>query len=257
MNVTSEVDTAGVEVTMGSVRRNELPYVVGTMLTKLSADGKEGLQKRMPEVFDRPTAFTERGVFTKRATRDDPEAAVFIPNSDDESGKAAREYMRPSAEGASRRHQKKTEYLLTRMGVLPAGWVTTPGKGATLDGYGNIAGSVYKQIINVLQIRYNAPKPVSQRSQKARGSARGGDTLFFAVTPGPNKLAKGGGWLPPGVWKHLPGRHITQILKFVKKASYRPRLKPIEEVQAVVNAKAQERWDEAAVLIRERFSRRS
>jgi hypothetical protein len=232
-----------------------IPYVAATLATKLAGDVRGGVQRAMPQVFDRPEDFTIRGVYTKGATKVDMTSEVYFPESQEEQGRAKREYIRPGARGAASRRQKKTEYLLTRIGALPPGWVTTPGKGAQLNEHGNLGGPVYRQIINVLQIRYNKPKPVSARSTKA-ASRLNVAALFFAVPPGANKLGKGGGWLPPGVWKHLPGGKITQILKFVKKASYQPRLDlkkiALEEVKRSIGA----RWRESIAVVAERFKRR-
>jgi hypothetical protein len=127
--------------------------------------------------------------------------------------------------------------------------VTVPGNKMPLDGYGNLAGSYYKQIINVLQLkvntRYASGRAVSGASQK-RATRMGVATEIFAVAPGTNALAKGGGWLPPGVYKHLPGRQLLQMLKFVRRAKYSQRL-DIEKIAATTVAKRlQTRWDEVA-----------
>ena len=233
-----------------------LPYVAAATLTALAGDGGQRIQKRMTEVFDRPTNFTVRGVFTRAAAKTRLAAEVFVPQSQDASGRSSREYMRPGVYGASARRQKKTEYLLERIGALPPGWVTVPGNAAARDSHGNLPGAVYAQIINVLQIRYNRPKPVSARSQK--GARRlGVSSLFFAVAPGLNALGKGGGWLPPGVWKHLPGGRITQVLKFVKKASYRPLMNLTHEVQLAVAQNLDQRWRENFSTIDARFKARA
>jgi hypothetical protein len=247
------IDGVSVQVNLDSAAR-EVPYAAAVMLTRLGGDVRSRFQRRMPEVFDRPTDFTVRGVFTKGATRAKLEAEVYFPESQAERGRPQRECVRPGTKGTGARNQKKTEFLLTRIGALPPGWVTTPGRGAKLDAHGNLAGSVYKQIINVLQIRYNKPKPVSDRSRKTAAKL-GVAALFFAIAPGPNKAAKGGGWLPPGVWKHLPDGKITQILKFVKKAGYRPRLRTLDEAKEVVGAQAAARWSEASAHIRAKFAR--
>lgn len=233
--------------------RAAVPYASAALLTALAGDVREHLQTSgLPKAFDRPTDFTLRGVYVKRATKDQMEAEVYFPDSDDERGKSRREYLRPGAKGG-RRHQKKTEFLLSRIGALPAGWVATPGKGAQLDAHGNLAGSVYRQIINVLQIRYNNLKPVSGRSQKA-AQRLGVDSLFFVIVPGPNKLGRNGSWLPPGVWKHLPGGQISQILKFVRAATYRQRIDLTAEAKQVVEAKLQQRAPEVWAMISERFA---
>lgn len=253
MNITAQVDFHLTATELGVNAPRQVPYAAASMLTALAGDVRAAVQRQMPQVFDRPTDFTVRGVFTKGATRAKLESEVYFPESPDQAGKSKREYIRPGAQGAARRNQKKTEFLLTRIGALPAGWVTTPGKGATLDAHGNLAGSVYRQIINVLQIR-PGQKPVAARSMKA-AKKMGVAAVFFAVAPGANTLGKNGGWLPPGVWKHLPDRKISQILKFVKKASYTKRLDVKQIARDTIKAQAPARWRESAKSITERFAR--
>lgn len=255
MKVVGVIEGQGVIRELGEVAPRQLPYVAATMLSKIAReDLRPGFQKRLPEVFDRPTEFTQRGVFTKAASARNLQAEVYFPDSEEERGKPKREYIRPGAIGAASRNQKKTEFLLTRVGALPPGWVTTPGRGAVLDRYGNISGRVYAQIINVLQLKANfGGRSIAARSQK-RAAKLGVDAEFFAIAPGPNRLAKGGGWLPPGVWKHLPGRRITQILKFVKRAGYEPRFKVKEEGVKIVRKALPGRWREAVALISARFA---
>ncbi|HYE41166.1 MAG TPA: hypothetical protein VEB23_14610 [Ramlibacter sp.] len=252
MNINQTNNAREVSVAIGDAAPRQVPYAAALMLTRLAGDVREGVQVRLPAVFDRPTEFTQRGIFTSPASKSQLESRVYVPESQDARGRSAREYIRPGATGGAR-NQKKTEFLLSRIGALPPGWVTTPGRGAQLDSYGNLPGSVYRQIINVLQIRYNRPKPVSGRSRKA-ASRLGVEALFFVVTPGANKLGKGGGWLPPGVWKHLPGGQITQILRFVRRATYRPRLQLREEALPVLQRQLAVRWREASTLISERFA---
>lgn len=252
MKITTTINATSVTEAL-RISAQQVPYALAIMLTRLAVDGREALKKNMPVAFDRPTAFTLRSVFSTPASKSNPAAEVYVPDSVEASGRAKREYIRPGALGTSQRQQKRTEFLLTRMGHLPAGWVSTPGKGAALDAYGNLAGSVYKQIINVLQIRGDI-KPVSQRSTSA-AKKRGVEALFFAISPGPNNRGRNGGWLPPGVWKHLRGGRITQILKFVKKASYKERLDVKKVVGDAVVENLQPAWRDASTIITERFSR--
>lgn len=251
MKITPTVDYKPVAESFGLSER-QTPYAAAIALTKLAGDTRDEIRKQMPQVFDRIADFTLRGVYTRSASKSNLVAEVYFPESAEQEGRGSREYIRPGAEGAMRRAQKKSEFLLTRMGALPAGWVTVPGKGMPTAGNGNL-GPVYRQIINVLQIRTDA-KPVSGRSQK--GAARlGVAALFFVVTPGANTKGKNGGWLPPGVWKHLPGGRIVQMLKFVKKAGYKKRLDVKAIAADVVNRQLATRWSEAAGIIKERFSK--
>ena len=196
----------------------------------------------------------------QRAEKKTLTAVVYFPDSQAESGRATREYVRPGAQGAMARSQKKTEYLLTRMGILPAGWVTVPGRyimAGKLDGYGNMPGSYYKQIIRNLQIKTKALKPIPAASQK-RAARMGVANEFFAISPGANSAAKGGGWLPPGVYKRegRKGEILRQYLKFVKKASYRQRLDVKDEAQKAVSLNVDKRFKESVQDILTKFKAR-
>jgi len=216
-----------------------MPYVKATFLTNAATGVQGAIKKQMPVAFDRPTPFTVRSVWVKPAQKSTPKAEVYFPESAANSGKSRREYIRPGTEGASARSQKRSEMLLVKAGVLPSGWVTVPGSYAMrslLDGFGNMKGQYYRQIIRNLQLKTRETrlaKPISAPSMK-RAARMGVENEFFAVTPGKNNLAKGGGWLPPGVYRRTGkgGRELLQYLKFVRKAAYRPRL----EVQRIARA---------------------
>lgn len=241
--------------------RSQLPFAAAKTLTAIAKDVQDAVKKALPVEFDRPTPFTVRGVFYKPAQKgSSPAAEVYFPQSQAQSGRAEREYIRPGAQGAGARNQKKTEYLLSKMGFMPAGWVSTPGRyimNGKLDAFGNMPGSYYKQIIRNLQIKNTKgpPKPVSGAS--ARRAARlGVENEFFAVPPGANRLAKGGGWLPPGVYRRTGagGKTLVQYLKFVRKASYRQRLDMPKIAVDVIGARAQQRWNETVQQIAKQYS---
>ena len=258
-----KVDYKDVTASLDDLAQRQVPFVLAKTLTALAGDARDHLIKKLPVAFDRPTPFTQRGVFTKPAQKTTLAAEVYFPESQSEQGKPTREYIRPGAEGASARHQKKTEFLLTRMGYLPAGWVTTPGSYITnngkLDGYGNMPGSYYKQIIRSLGIKTTKgpPKPPSGASQR-RASRMGVASEFFAVVPGANQLGKNGGYLPSGVWKRTGkgGHQLQQYLKFIKKASYKRRLDVFTEVKTAVDANLERRWAESVQLVVTQFNAR-
>lgn len=240
---------------------NAAPYVKATMLTGLSKVVQRKIQERMPVAFDRPTPFTVRGVWTKAATKSAPKASVYFPESQANAGRGKREYIRPGAEGAAARRQKRSEMLLVKAGVLPAGWVTVPGSYAMrnlLDGYGNMKGQYYSQIIRNLQLKTletRLAKPISKPSMK-RAARMGVENEFFSVTPGKNALAKGGGWLPPGVYKRTGkgGRELLQYLKFVRKAAYQPRINIEKVARADLKANANAHFSAAWAGVIGRFA---
>lgn len=245
---------------LSETARAQVPFVVARTITAVAQDVQAHLKGRLPVAFDRPTPFTQRAVFMRRAEKTNLVAEVYVPESQEAQGKSQREYMRPGVDGSYARRQKKTEFLLTRAGWLPPGWVTVPGKyimEQRLDGHGNMPGRLYAQIIRNLQIKYHAIKPVSAASQR-RAARMGVDNEFFAVAPGKNKLARGGGWLPPGVYKRegRGGDTLRQYLKFVRKASYRRRLDVETEAAKAVKDNLQRRWGESLQLITSKFNAR-
>lgn len=228
--------------------RAELPGVAARMLTEFARVGTDATQRAMPQSFDRPTPFTVKRVLWQAATRTDLRSATVIPDSNEAAGRPTSEYMRPGALGAARRNQKRTEHLLSRRGFLPAGWVMVPGSFMKdkKDGYGNVPGSYYKQVITSLQLRNKGEryfKPISKASQ-ARAARMGAAAEFFAVGQGRNTLAKGGGWLPPGVYRRAGrrGDRLEQYFVFMPRAAYKKRLDMPQVVLRAVQDKAPAVW---------------
>lgn len=228
----------------------QLPFASARTLTMLANETRLAIERDMPLVFDRPTDFSIKALQSIRADKTNQVASVLFKQSQAAAGKSMNEHMRPGVDGAPARAQKKTEFLLTKLGDLPPGWVTVPGNKMPLDSYGNLAGSYYKQIINVLQLkvntRYASGRAVSKASQK-RAVRLGVANELFAVAPGHNTKAKGGGWLPPGVYKHLPGKKLLQMLKFVKKASYTPRLDMVQIAKDTIATRAVPLFEDSVV----------
>jgi hypothetical protein len=135
----------------------------------------------------------------------------------------------------------------------------TPGsymKGK-LDGFGNVPGNYYRQIIRSLQIRVPGDryfKGISKASQK-RAARLGVATEFFAVGRGRNTLNKGGGWLPPGVYKRAgrKGEKLEQYFKFMPRAAYRQRLDMPKVAEAAAKDKGPAIWKSVMRDVVERF----
>ncbi len=217
----------------------ELPGIGARVLTEFARASVPFVRQGMERAFDRPTPYTVGRVTAVFAKRDDLRSVVGVPQSNEAAGKPKNEYLRPGALGAARRNQKKTEYLLMRQGFLPPGWITTPGSffNGKLDGYGNVPGSYYKQVIRSLQIRLPGDKyfKAVSKASASRAAKMGVGSEFFAVGRGRNTLAKGGGWLPPGVYRRVAdGKKLQQYFKFLPRATYKRRLDlPAVVVEAV------------------------
>lgn len=262
ISMQTRLDTGNAKALFGDELPKAMPYLKAAMLSMLASGGRDAVRKQMPVDFDKPTSFTVRGVWFRGATKARVQADVYIPESQDAAGKAPREYLQPGVAGSPKRRQKRTEYLLSRMGFLPAGWVTTPGSSTAklgmIDGFGNLKGRIYAQVINVLQIKRadtKSARGISARSQ-ARAKKMGVQTEWFAVQPGKNALGRKGSWLPPGVYRRAGrgGEDLQQILKFVRSAGYRPRLDFGGTVREYVEKNAQAAWTAATSSVFQKFN---
>jgi hypothetical protein len=262
VDISVKIDSNLVAKSLEDVARSDVRFVLASGVTKVGQAVQARFKSRLPQVFDRPTPFTQRGVYLERAEKSRPVATVYFPDSAENRGKDTREYIRPGAEGATARHQKKTEFLLSRAGFLPPGWVTVPGsffKAGRLDQYGNISGAYYKQIIRSLMIKNTkGPARPASAASRARAAKMGVESEFFAVSTGANKLGRNGGWLPSGVYRRsgLGGRKLVQYLQFVRRAAYRKRFDVQVEAQAAVNASAPAAFAEAVQSVTQKFRTR-
>jgi hypothetical protein len=248
---------------------NEVPYAAATFLTRMAVLSRDALPGHMASRFDRPTPFTQRRVSFSPASASRLRAMFGVPQSDEASGRQTSEYLRPGAFGTPARHQKKSEYLLSRNGYLPLGWVMVPGSFMKnkLDGYGNVPGSYYKQVIRDLQIKNTKGPPKPRFAAAGRRAARMGvASEFFAVGAGASfqaaagrALNSDGGGLPPGVYRRrgVGGRRLDQYFLFVRRAKYEKRIDLGKVAEQTFKSHAGAVWNASLTTVRARFAARA
>jgi hypothetical protein len=249
MQMTISVDFKDAAEQLAVVFPKQVAYAMKETLNALAKDGMAAVVKQMQVAFDRPTGFTLKAPSIEAADKTKLQSRVFLANSADQSG-GMYDYLNPGVYGTGARHQKRAEMLLTRNGWLPAGYVTVPGKAMPIDpATGAMAGSYYRQIINILQLKVIESKGARKTyaASVKRTKKLGVEAEMFVAKPG-NRLSTGGGRLPPGVYKHLPGRKLLQMLKFVPRAGYKERLDFEKTVTEAVNLNADKRWTESVNL---------
>ena len=200
-------------------------FAAAVALTRTAQlDVKPAIKKEMSRAFDRPTAYTLNSTVTKRATKDNLEARVWLKDDIYAKGTPADRYLAPQIFGGERR-QKGLERALQAARLMPPGYVAVPAVGAQLDGNGNVKRSQIVQILSQLRLQRGAGYE-SRRTGSARSNrtiARQGVTYFAVPT-----TTRG---LQPGVYlkrQFAGGSAVKPVFVFARRAVYRPILKFFE-----------------------------
>lgn len=153
----------------------------------------EGLPGQMSSQLDRPTLFTQRGVFITPARKDSLRAVVGIKD-------AQAEYLHWQVEGGVRAPRKVALKL--------------PGS-IELDGFGNIPRTAVKRLIAAAR----SGRKLKGVAAKKFGVAQGSE-IFYGVP-------KGHSGMPAGIYSRrdkLGRRVLVPLILFEQKsASYQPR----------------------------------
>lgn len=240
--ITVSDDLAGARHWARAVFPKESQAATLTAINECASFARLELRDEMSQVFDRPTPFTLRAVYVKRATPPDPVAEVWLIDQAVDRPN----FLVPQVHGGNRA-QKPFERRLSQEGfrVLPAGWVTVPGPGARFDGYGNMARGQIVQILSVLQaLPWAGQAKGYTGAQTARSRKRNRKPRdYFASTP-QNPARANGRDLAPGVYERK-GRRIVQVLRFVPSAYYGKRLDLFGTVRNTFARRFNDRFERA------------
>jgi len=221
MEISVKTDIDKLLPKLAAVGSRQVPFVVAMALTRTGKLAQDAVKKSMPQVFDRPTPYTLNSTYLRPATRQRLEALVKIK---DEAFKGipANKFLHAQAFGGAR-NMKRSERSLQIKGYLKDNQQIIPGKGATLDSYGNIRSGAMSKILSAVKASsdpYQNATVASRKRAKKRGKAE-----YFVGSPG-------GGRLPMGVYERS-GRSATSTIKpiliFTKPGRYKKRL-PFHDV---------------------------
>lgn len=217
MNISVKTDIDKLLPKLAAVGSRQAPFVVAVALTKTGQKAQAEVKKAMPTVFDRPTPYTLNSTYLRPATKARLEALVKIK---DEAFKGIppNKYLHAQAFGGTR-NLKRSERSLQIKGYLKGGEQIVPGRGATLDGYGNIRQGTMSKILSAVKASSDPMQNATMASRK-RGRTKRRKSEYFVGAPG-------GGRLPMGVYERTGfafGSAIKPILIFTKPGRYSKRL---------------------------------
>ncbi len=219
----------------------QVPYATSVALNKTAQAVREALRKKMPEVFDRPTPYTQRSLWIRRATKQELSAEVALK---DFAGKgiAASRYLWPQVHGGQR-SQKRFEKSLSQVG--PDGYYI-PAGGAEYDAYGNISRGQIVRMMSFVEAfgeqGYRANATAVSRARRAKnrtgqdGYKRINGVVYFVSRGKGSMSGNREQHLPAGVWQKsgTHGVDVKPVLIATKKTpTYTPRLPFYETAEQV------------------------
>lgn len=197
-------------------------------LNHTANQARQVLRAEMTDVFDRPTPWALNSIRVLHATPENLEAALWVQDMPGEKSPfSAEDYLLPQVDGGERITRRSEKYL-REAGILPAGRFVVPGRGARLDGYGNIQRGHMMQILSGLKVMHLSGS--DHNATGSRRSARKGHAAAFFVM----KRGK----TPIGIAERR-GAQMVMVLAFVRRPRYRERFKFHDVVRRVAENDAQ------------------
>lgn len=197
----------------------EMPDLIAKTVRGALSETVDDLHTRelmeMDQVFDKPTPYVKRGLKKRYPGR----AGVLEAGIHFEEwpfGKSPADIIRPHVFGGPRRI-KKSERRLNSFGIAPNGSWTTMSDGYPKNGYGNIAGARYTQMLNEVGALTDTAargKYTKRKSSSEKRAVR--DWQFFLFTP---KGAK----FPVGIAEKRGKAGIKMMLVFTRQPNYKKR----------------------------------
>lgn len=223
-----------------SLRDRDIPGVVHRALNATAKDAREENTRRIGAVFDAPTPYTMRAVYSTFANRNDLTAFVGIRSRFGGRGAEGRQasYLRVHETGGPRPHTR-FEFRLISAGVMGQDEWIVPATG-------NASRGLYTQVLSQLGALREGSASNSARSKRSR---RRSGSIF--VTTGADRGKAG---LPRGIWRRQ-GIVIEPLFWITRRRpQYAPRLQFEETTRRVVHQRfvAHARAEAARTIVRNR-----
>lgn len=231
------VDEASINKIMDAVGRidtiKDLPFIASTALNDTAFGALRKLQREIPSYIDRPTPFAINSLYVSKATKSRPEASIQWRAFGQRRPSVGRALYFQTF-GGERKAKGFESALQVRLG-LPWSTRVVPTKNAPIDGYGNVPGKVYTQVLSYLRANQSGigdkpSGPLNARQRRARAKAA---FKVFAVYGGRIKGTGQPTRLPDGIWERQSfgalGSGFRQLFFFTTSVKYRSRF-PADQI---------------------------
>lgn len=223
---------------LGKLSGKEARVAYAKALNDVGYKVRRQMQAEMKTVFDRPTSYILKSSYVQQATPEKLSVRIAPENQRDSPGVDPQKILQ-AQEFGGRRRDKRSEVILRRAGILPAGYQAViprePYPGSD-DGRGNIRGAFISQLISYFQASAEQGHSANmKKKRKDKLEDRAKLTLLsnkkevsiirgrvYFVSYGKMR----GHHLAPGIWAKsgIHGVDVKPVLMFTRAGSYKPRL---------------------------------
>lgn len=260
-------DLASVRDHLARLSGPQIREAYAKALTDVGFELRRKMQSEIQSVFDRPTPYVVRSPQVEAATSENLTIAVGPDVRNRErwasggNGGVSPQKILQAQEWGGTRSDKRSEVVLRRVGILPAGFQTVipelPYPGSD-DGRGNLRGAFLQRILSYFQM-FSEQGSKGNMKAKAKAKFEGArkytdlrtrkervarDQRFFLAGSRMESRFVGGqhqhgrvgiprtAHLAPGIWAVAgDGQRLQPVLMFVKRPTYQPRLSMERVVQ--------------------------
>jgi len=187
-------------------------FATAVALTRTMKDVEQAAYVEMNSVWDRPTPFSQRSLFTRPATKVNLEASVQIKDRFPSKASASPQEIYQHQYFGGVRRRKGLERYAERAGLIGSTEILVPASGAKLDAYGNVSRGQLSQIMSQLRLGLD---PYSWKSSSTRSKAgqKKAGLMFWSR----------GGHLRRGIWVRR-GRSIAPLMLVAPQPAYKARM---------------------------------
>ncbi len=222
-------DISQIEQHLSSMAREQVPFATALALTRTIKFAQQKVVQEIPRVFDRPTRYTLNSLFIEPAQKNRLWAAVKIKDDPTGGGVVPIKYLRAEIYGGQRA-RKGFERRLIAAGKMPPNAYAVPTSLMALDAFGNVPRSQLTRIMSDLQAQFDTTANSTTRSRRKRRRSRTKrPSFYFSTWPHSPRTQK----LKPGIYLRTEfgfGSAVKPVMLFVRRASYRKRLRFFEIV---------------------------
>lgn len=204
---------------MGGLSR-QMPFITAKALNDVAFKIQSAELREITDKVDRVKPWTVRQMRVKRATKQD--ISVIIGSQESMLGfeGALDRTLYPHVFGG-KRNTKKAERALSKLGLMPKGWVAVPGDNSLLDQYGNLPRAAWNKLV---KLRNSKKLFVSQQDVKRTKR------------------------LSPGIYERYGRNHrVRKVVEFVPSATYQKNIRLKEMATRTVNQELNAAFSRAMV----------